>query len=244
MKPINLLPQKHRARSASGAHEGGAYVVLGVLGALLLALLLYVLTVNGINSNTEQLTRVNNEATEAEMRAAKLGSFGSFAQIKATRVQSVKALADVRFDWERLMRELARVTPKDVYLRDLEAAVKPPEQGSAPASTTGAVTGGPVLALKGCARRQPDVAVTLVRLKSLHRSKEVTLVESARDKEAATAGVVAVAGAAAASGENDKCVLASGGNGYKFEAKVEFEQLAPTLKGGGRNLPASLGGGA
>ena len=204
------------------------------------------LSVNGINSKTDELTRVNNEAAEAEMRASKLGSFGSFAQIKATRVQSVKALADVRFDWERLMRELARVTPKDVYLRELEAAVEPPDSDAAPASTTGAVKTGPVLTLRGCARRQPDVAVTLVRLRSLHRAAEVTLVESARDKEAAAAGgVVAAPGGAAGSGENDKCALASGRNGYKFEAKVEFDQLPPTLKGGrGRNLPASLGGGA
>jgi len=110
VKPINLLPQKHRAHSASGAHEGGAYVVLGVLGALLLALLLYVLTVNGINSNTEQLTRVNNEATEAEMRAAALQyvrKVSGYREPSRANVETFgRAVQEITAATERLLAEL------------------------------------------------------------------------------------------------------------------------------------------
>lgn len=241
MRPINLLPEKHRARAPGAGASNGAYVVIGVLGGLLLMLVAFVLTTNQINSRKDGTTRAENEARQAEAKASSLQSFGDFSQVKEQRVQSVKQLAEVRFDWERLVRELAHVLPDHVYLTDLDAAAAPQQTTTAPAAS-GGVPGGPAVQLTGCARRQPDVAVTMLRLRRLHRAVDVKLAESTRaDAGGASPATSAPSGSAPAAGGTQEC------RGYTFDATVSFTGSADAAaRPGGENLeiPASLGGGS
>ena len=116
MKPVNLLPQNERAARPAEGLGGSSYVVLGVLGALLLAVVAFVFTQNQVNDRTSQIAKAQAEAQQAEQRVASLGAFGSFASVKQQREESVRELANARFDWERFMRELgagaARAAPR------------------------------------------------------------------------------------------------------------------------------------
>src|SRR3954471_6473856 len=185
MKAVNLLPEKHRPRKPTGGQSKSGFVLLGVLGALLVGVLAYVLTLNSINSSKTKITEATVEAARLNDQANSLGPYGDFAKIKAERVASVKQLAEGRFDYERMVRELAHVLPGDVWL--VKASVSslgdpaaapgpatrappapgaapspPPAASAAPAPGAPAVpAAGPTLKLEGCARDQGQVAITL-----------------------------------------------------------------------------------
>src|SRR4051812_16953194 len=99
MRAVNLLPEKHRPRKATGGQQGSSYVVLGALGAIVVAVLLYVLTANSINSAKTDIADANADAARANAQAQELGAYGDFAKVKAERVQTVKSLATTRVDW-------------------------------------------------------------------------------------------------------------------------------------------------
>src|SRR3954465_14683654 len=142
MKAVNLLPEKHRPRKPSGGQSKTGYVFLGALGAVLVGVLAYVLTLNSINSSKTKITEATVEAARLNDQANSLGPYGDFAKIKAERVASVKQLASQRFDYERLMRELAHVLPSAVWLVGAtasdEATTSPAAPGAAPATPTAA----------------------------------------------------------------------------------------------------------
>lgn len=215
MRAVNLLPASRRTQEG-GSRPGISYAVLGVLGALLVAVVMYVLTANGLTAKQDELAKVQSETQAAQQRAAALGSFGNFASIKQTREASVTQLAQARLDWERLVRELSRVLPEDVYVSSIDASAG----GATDAGASAPGTSGPSLNLTGCAPSNPDVATLLVRLRKLHRANDVTLNSSARGGD-----------------ESAGC-----GEAYGFAVIVSFDP-APQAPAPER-VPAHLGGGA
>jgi Tfp pilus assembly protein PilN len=225
MRPVNLLPESQRRRTPTGDGRS-AYVVLGVLAVLLAMTGLYVVTANQVTERTDAAAEASAEADRLEAQAASLGSFGSFAQVKETRLASVRQLATQRFDWERLMLELARVLPEDGWLQTASASVAG-DTDSAPTADAAAATGGPTAALGGCLPRHGDVADLMLRLRRMHRVEDVTLSESVLEDEQ---GVPTV----------ESC-----GRYYRFDVAVSF---SPTVveesPAGARRVPAALGGGS
>jgi Tfp pilus assembly protein PilN len=249
MRPVNLLPERLRPHRPTGQLQGSAYAVVGVLGALALTVLLYVVTLNQVNSRTSDTARAESEAQQAEARAATLGPFGQFAQVKITREQSVKLLAEGRIDWERAVRELALVLPPDTWITDLDgssgaapAGGSSETSGQAPSgpSTAAASSGKPTLQLVGCAIDQRDVAVLLVRVRRLHGVEDVDLAESGRE-ETETGGGGDTSGAGGADRFEEKC-----GHDFKFDMTATFVPDGPTAPKvtGTKKVPASLGGGS
>lgn len=262
MKPVNLLPEKDRPYVPSGRHQGSAYVIVGTLGVLLVALVAYVWTANQVTGRQAEAEKARQETAVAESRAAKLGGFTSFAQVRKARESSVKDKAEARFDWERLSLELARVLPRGVFAIEIDAAVDP--ENSEDPGASGASTGasgssssaggaeasgedGPQLKLIGCAPTQPDVATTMVRLRSLNRAREVTLVDSSREDSVSggttgpAAGPSAAATEASDPGGSDGCSTVRGPQSYKFEVDVAF---TPEGKKDDGRTPSALGGGS
>jgi Tfp pilus assembly protein PilN len=223
VRPVNLLPESQRRRSPAGDGRN-AYLVLGVLAALALLTGLYVATANQVTTRADGAAAAAAEADRIEAQAARLGAFGDFAQIKETRVASVRQLATQRFDWERLMLELARVLPADGWLQTAEASVS----GDAGDSATAAATsGGPTAVLGGCLPRQSDVADLMLRLRRMHRVEDVTLTESVLEDDKAAPSV-------------DSC-----GRYYQFDIAVAFSAPLPEeAPDGQRRVPAALGGGS
>jgi Tfp pilus assembly protein PilN len=220
MKPVNLLPESQRRRRVESDGKS-AYVVLGVLAALVLMVGLYVVTANQVASRSAEAATAAAEADRLEAEVASLGAFGSFAQIKEARVASVRQLATERFDWERLMLELARVLPADGWLQTAEASA------SGATDDGGATAAGPNATLSGCLPHQSDVADLMLRLRRMHRVEDVTLAESALEDELAAPTM-------------DSC-----GRYYKFDIGVAFASASPAeAPDGQRRVPAALGGGS
>jgi Tfp pilus assembly protein PilN len=240
MRAVNLLPEKHRPRQATGGKQGSSYVLLGVLGAVVVAVLLYVLTANSINQAQTDIADANAAAAAANAQAQQLGAYGDFAKVKAQRVATVKQLATSRMDWERMVRELAHVLPSGVWIMNASAADTPANQSSsAPSSGTSdpstAAASGPTLTLQGCAEDQAKVADTLVRLKELQGATDVKLDHSATQADAGTGNVPSGSGSA-------DCGATNGKPNYTFQVAVSFEApTGDTYKPGA--VPASLGGG-
>jgi Tfp pilus assembly protein PilN len=256
MKAVNLLPEKHRPRKPTGGQSKSGYVFLGVLGAVLVGLLVYVLTLNSINSSKTKITEATAEAARLNDEANSLGPYGDFAKIKAERVASVKQLAEGRFDYERMVRELAHVLPSDVWLVNASASSvgdpgaapgtatsAPPAASAAPApGAPAAPAAGPSLKLQGCARDQGQVAVTLVRLRELEGATDVQLTHSTAGEDGGGAsGPVAPTGASTTGGDQS-CGETDGKANYSFEANVTFAPQTSSTEPG--NVPRRLGGGA
>src|SRR5439155_19457814 len=250
MKAVNLLPEKHRPRKPTGGQGKGGYVVLGLLGAVLVGVLVYVLTLNSINDSKTKITEATAEAARLNEQANSLGPYGDFAKIKAERVQSVKELAQGRFDYERLVRELAHVLPPDVWLVNASASSvaasgtgpassTTPPAGGAGGTATPAPPGGPTLKLQGCARDQSQVAVTLVRLRELQGATDVSLDHSTRGED--LTGTAPAAPAGSSTGGDASCGTTGGKPNYSFEADVTF---APATSAQPDTAPNRLGGGA
>jgi Tfp pilus assembly protein PilN len=245
MKAVNLLPEKHRPRKPTGGQGKSGYVALGFLGALLVGLLVYVLTLNSINDSKTKITEATAEAARLNEQANSLGPYGDFAKIKAERVKSVQMLAQGRFDYERLVRELAHVLPTTVWLVNASASSVAPETSTSGAPTPpagGAVpaaAGGPTLKLQGCARDQSQVAVTLVRLRELQGAIDVSLDHSTRGEDSTGSSPAAPAGGTA--GGDAGCGTTGGKPNYSFEANVTF---APPVAPAPDKVPDRLGGGA
>ncbi len=221
MKPVNLLPESQRRRRPAGDGKN-AYVLIGVLALLVVMIGAYVVTANQVTTRSDEAAVAAAEADRLEAEAARLGSFGSFAQIKATRVASVRALATQRFDWERLMRELARVLPAGGWLQTASATVVADSDDDAAVAAA-----GPSATLGGCLPRQTDVADLMLRLRRMHRVEDVTLTESALEDAKAAPTV-------------ESC-----GSYYKFDVSVAFSATLPDeAPDGDRRVPASLGGGS
>jgi Tfp pilus assembly protein PilN len=247
---VNLLPQKHRPRQATGGKQGSSFVLLGVLGAIVVAVLVYVLSANSINSAKTDIAQAKADTVRANAQADALGAYGNFEKVKADRVKSVQDLATSRIDWERTLREVAHVLPSGVWITNADASDTPTTDGgtgavpAAPAGGTGASAAqpaatGPTVALKGCAPSQDAVAETLVRLRQLQGATDVTLDHSTKpDAATASGGSSSSAGSASAT----DCGTTNGATNYEFQVNVSLESPKPSPDASGQ-VPASLGGG-
>jgi Tfp pilus assembly protein PilN len=234
MRPVNLLPDDLRPRQATGRLGGSSYAVIGVLAALLLMAVGYVLTTNQANERKTEIAELEQETAEAEARAARLAPYQAFAQVTSTRLESVRQKADQRFDWERLMRELALVLPDDTSVTDLSASSVPQASTTAPPAAGAAPTtaSGPSLNLKGCAERQPDVATLMVRLQRLYRATDVQLTESTEQDSGTGATPLGDSGTG-----TEGCPTGT----FLFDVTVSFSAAEVEDK---KSVPARLGGGA
>ena len=163
MRPVNLIPPDQRRGDAAPARAGAAsYIVVAVLFAILFAVTGVVLTGNSVKDKENELASLQAAQTETAARASALSNFASFQQMKDSRVQTVASLAQSRFDWERVMREVSRVLPDSVWLTNLTGTVSPAVTVPAAAGVSlRSSVDGPALTMIGCAASQEDVAALI-----------------------------------------------------------------------------------
>ena len=196
MKAVNLLPSDLRgagkpapAAVASGsdaAGRAGAFAVLGVLAFSVVALAAYVLASNTIKDRQAQLKQVSAQAATVTQRAAKLKPYADFQAAALARVQTVKELADARFDWEQALRDLARAVPSDVTLTSMSGSISSAPSGGAASDPMRNAIGAPAVSLEGCTRNQRAVATMLSRLRAVRGVTRVTLSKSERPDRSST----------------------------------------------------------
>ncbi|HWB70367.1 MAG TPA: hypothetical protein VG518_10365 [Solirubrobacterales bacterium] len=169
MRPVNLIPEDERR--GPGAREGRgplAYVVVGGLVALLAGVTVLVLTNNSISSDKAEIAQLEGEISTANAHAAELAPYVQLREVHDNRVATITSLADSRFDWERVLRELSLVLPPGVSLSSLTGTVTPGAAvaGGGTVGLRGAVP-GPALELVGCAKGQDGVAEFVTALKEI-----------------------------------------------------------------------------
>ena len=167
MRPVNLIPSNERRGDTSVSRTGPiAYLLIGALVAILGGVSAMVLTQNEISDQKAELSGLEAEYAEEQARAASLDAYTQFRSVRESRTLTVASLADSRFDWERVIRELSLVLPPDVWLSSLKATASPAVtlEGGAEVEGREAVT-GPALELIGCAPSHQAVArfVAVVR---------------------------------------------------------------------------------
>ncbi len=169
MRPVNLIPAKERA-DARAPMRGGplAYIVVAALVALLAGVTLLVVTNNQISERKAEVTTLKAENSAAEAQASRLSAYTQFHTVSDQRVSTVTTLANSRFDWERVMRELALILPDDIWLTNLTgtASTGVSVAGSAGLALRAGVP-GPALEIVGCANGQDAVAGFVSDLKGI-----------------------------------------------------------------------------
>jgi Tfp pilus assembly protein PilN len=228
VKAVNLIPTEQRRVRATGNRSGSAYVLIGALATLLVMVAAYVFTAGNVTDRQNKAAAAKAEANQLEAQAAKSKSFTNFAQIKQTRLASVSTIANTRFDWERMMRELSRAMPAGSWLQASDASVAGQAEGSDTSAATAAPS-GPTAALTGCTPNQADVARMMVRLRQMHRVTDVVLNQSSTEV-----------------GESGEVTAESCGSYYQFDVTVSFAVTQPDTEAprGETRVPASLGGGS
>lgn len=168
MRPVNLIPVEDRHGESRPLRTGPvAYIVLGALVLALAGVTMLVLTNNKISDSKSELAQVKREDAAAKERAESLASYTQFAALHEERVQTIASLADSRFDWERVMRELALILPHTVWLTELEASAGGGGAGGGSGGNLSGSIAGPSLSIAGCAVGQDSVAGFVTALKDI-----------------------------------------------------------------------------
>jgi Tfp pilus assembly protein PilN len=249
MRPVNLIPVDQRRGENRPLRSGPlAYVIVGALVALLLGVTALVLTGNQISEREDEVARLKVEDKAAEAKAVRLSAYTQFRDLREQRALTISSLADSRFDWERVMRELALILPTDAWLTDLVASASPDagvtESGGAGGSSLRGSIPGPALELTGCAAGQEAVAGFVTALKDIDGVTRVGVETSALSDQEAGAGSTGGSGGGSESDCQTREFIASFSIVVAFDAapvpvSVEAEaaavpvEAAPTESTGG-----------
>lgn len=182
MRPVNLIPKEERPGSQRPMRSGPlSYIVVGALAVALIGVVVLVITGNQISERESEVTSIQAETREAEAKAQKLAAYTEFHAIREQRVATVTSLADSRFDWERVMRELALILPGNVWLTNMGGTVTPSVSvDGGPSVGLRSTIPGPALELVGCARDQDAVAGFVQALKQIDGVTRVGVQTAAR----------------------------------------------------------------
>jgi len=181
MRAVNLLARNDFATQTRGAGRRASVPIVGGAGAAAvcaLLALLFLTTSSGVSSKEQDLEALRTERAALAKAAGSLGSASLIAERRSREAALAGALSG-RIAWDRVLRRLALVLPRDVWVTGLTA--------SAPTATTTATSAAPVggagtptgFNLRGYALSHPQVARTLTRLAVLPDLSDVQLVSSA-----------------------------------------------------------------
>jgi Tfp pilus assembly protein PilN len=242
MRPVNLIPSDERRGDRAAMRTGTLpYVLIGGLAVALLAVIALALTSKQVSDRESEVAQLQQDEQQATARAQSLKSFTDFRAVQESRAATVVSLAQSRFDWQRVLNELSRVIPSNVWLTQLAGTVSPAVQvDGAPDIAMRAEAAGPALQVVGCAAGQDDVAGFVADLEDIDGVTRVGVQSSERSDEAA---------GATASGDS---ATAAGGTGtsqdcrtrdfiYKFEIVVAFDAVpAPATATAAPAVPPSV----
>ncbi len=204
MRAVNLIPPEQRRGDRAPMRTGPlSYVLVGVLAAALVAVTLLVMTNNKISDREAERVSLESQVARAEAEAQRLAAFAEFASLEQARQETVSSLARSRFDWERVLRELAIVIPGDVWLTGLNATVSPDASSGGTSTSSAAGTEsitGPSLQIDGCAAGHEAVAKFLAALQDIDGVTRVSVLKSDRPELAAPGAAATGTSGSASSG--------------------------------------------
>jgi Tfp pilus assembly protein PilN len=245
MRPVNLIPQEERRGEHAAMRSGPlVYIVVGLLVAALAGVTALVLTNNEISERKAEAAQLRREDAAEKARAERLAAYTSFRDLHDQRVATVTSLADSRFDWERVMRELSLVLPGDVWLTHLDATVAPgvtldgSSSGGSSASGLRAAAAGPALEMVGCATGQAAVAGFVTALKDIDGVTRVGVQSSALGETGSGAGVSAESSGGGSGARETDC--RTRGFIAQFTLVTAFDAAPVPPVAGGEEAPAPV----
>jgi len=227
MRPVNLIPPEDRRGDRAPMRTGVfTYVLVGGLAVLLLLIAGTALTSKQVSDREAEKAKLDSQLTEATARANSLAAFATFRSVQESRAVTVASLAQSRFDWSRVLHELALVLPSNVELSSLTGTVTPEVSVSGGTSVDlRANVAGPALEMTGCASGQDAVAGFVSALQDIDGVTRVGLNSSELPDSSGDAS--APAGATSTSG-GDSGECQTGPNIAKFQIVVAFDAVPAT----------------
>jgi Tfp pilus assembly protein PilN len=201
VRPVNLIPPEERRGASAPARSGPlAYAVIGLLAVVLVAVIALVSFNHKVSERQGEVDALEAEVSQTQARATQLADYSTFQQLHDARVQTVTQLATSRFDWERVIRELAKVIPPHVWLTEMVGTVSPEALagGNGSSSTVRSEIPGPALELTGCGRSHSDVAELISAMKDIDGVTRVLVSDS-------TLGTETTSGTSSSSASSDTC---------------------------------------
>lgn len=188
MRPVNLIPPDARAGDLTAMRTGALpYVVMAALGLLLLGVIAVAFTNKSVSDKQAEVERKNQELQAKTLEAQNLSAFAQFGAVEQTRAATISSLAQSRFDWSRVMNELALVIPDDVWLVELAGTVSPAvEVEDGPEIQIRDQIAGPALEIVGCAPGQDAVAGFVSDLEDIDGVTRVGVASSERPEQTNT----------------------------------------------------------
>jgi Tfp pilus assembly protein PilN len=229
VRPVNLIPKDQQAGARAGIGGGrtgfGPYIALGVLGLAVIGVAVSVLTSNGVNSRKGKVAGLERETASVKAEADALRPYGGFAAVKQARVDTINALVDTSFNWERVVRSLSRTIPSNVWLTQFTGTVSPDvkfESGGGGGSSARSKTQSPAIELSGCTYSHSAVARMMVRMRNLDDVTEVVLQSSEKSDSVQQAPAEAPAPGTSGGGGSAGGDCRTKYNITKFELLVVF----------------------
>lgn len=198
MRPVNLIPAEDRAGSRRPMRGGPlAYIIVGALAAAVIGVAVLAVTNNQISDSKAEIAKLEGEKTAVEARAQALDAYTQFHSLREQRLATITSLANSRFDWQRVMRELSVILPSDVWLTNLTGTATPNVSidGADAISLRGSIP-GPALELKGCAVSQDAVAAFVQALKQIDGVTRIGVQSSTLGEDSGGKGGSATSGGA------------------------------------------------
>jgi Tfp pilus assembly protein PilN len=181
MRPVNLIPPDERRDKLQVRTGPIAYLLIGALALGLAAVTMVVLTNNKIADRKTEIADLHQQNGAVESRVAQLRPFIEFNKAERQRVDTIRSLANSRFDWDRVMQELSLVLPDNVSLTGLTASAGGSSDSSGATTDT---SGGPNMQMTGCALSHDAVAGFLATLQDIDGVTSVDLQSSQRGETA------------------------------------------------------------
>jgi Tfp pilus assembly protein PilN len=249
VRPVNLIPPDLRRGDNAPLRTGPlVYILLGSLALVLAGVTMLVLTNNKISDRKAEVVQLHREDAAAKAKAERLAAYTQFQTMSEQRLATVESLANSRFDWERVMRELALILPKDVWLTSLNASASPGESaGEGGGGGLSASVQGPALELSGCTTSQDAVAGFVTALKDIDGVTRVGLESSIAGGGSGGAGTEGGGGAGCESSSSTQFSLVVAFDAapapIAAEATEETTAAAPESEGGSEGESESSEGG-
>lgn len=236
MRPVNLIPPEQRQGANAPMRTGPIpYILVGALAAVLAGVALLAITGNQISERKEEVTQLKREDAVAVEEATRLAAYTQFQTLHEQRLATITSLADSRFDWERVMRELSLILPHDVWLTELSASASAEnDSGGGGGDLRGSIL-GPALVLAGCAAGQESVAGFVTALKDIDGVTRVGVQSSELPSQEEGAG--GVEGGSESEGGGGDCQTRD--FIAKFSLVVAFDAAPVPVTAEGEEAPAT-----
>lgn len=227
MRPVNLIPPEDRRGERAPLRTGPLpYVIVGALVIAFAGVYMMVSAGNSVTENETVVASLEQDLEASAARAEALQSFTDFASLEQARTETISQLATSRFDWERVLRELALVLPEGITLGEVTGSI----------GADGEVGGiaGPQIAITGCALGQETVATMVAALRDIDGVTRVGLSNST------TPGLGGDSGTATSSDSDEEDSSALGCGLKKlttFDLTIVFDEVAVDPASGGIATP-------